>query len=107
MIRYIAIALAIEYWLLATVTPGENDFLAAIQFSISNNRYSMASIMNFRLRAQFGGFLFGRGVTQKISAAYLRPGKIFQQVRTTQRRMKFDVEMEPAILAAVGRRLVQ
>src|SRR5882672_10853482 len=64
-------------------------------------------IMNLRLRAQFGGFLFGRCVAQKIAAADLRPRQVFQQVRTTQRRMKLDVEMESAMIAAVGRRLVQ
>src|SRR5262245_3182343 len=63
--------------------------------------------MNIRLRAQLGGFLFRRRVAQKIAAADLRPSQILQQVRTPQRRMKLDVEMEPAMVAPVGRRLVQ
>src|SRR5262245_39576852 len=63
--------------------------------------------MNIGLRAQFGGFLFRRRVAQEIAAADLGTRQIFQQVRTAQRRMKLDVEMEPAMIAPVGRRLVQ
>src|SRR5262249_20818966 len=64
-------------------------------------------VMNIRLRAQFGGFLFRRCVAQEIAAADLGTGQILQQVRATQRRMKLEVEMEPAMVAPVGRRLVQ
>src|SRR5262245_37557117 len=64
-------------------------------------------VMNLRLRAQFGGFLFGRRVAQKIAAADFGTGQVLQQVRTAQRRMKLDVEMEPAVIVHVGRRLVQ
>src|SRR5262245_16730246 len=64
-------------------------------------------VMNIRLRAQFGGFLFRRCVAQEIAAADLRTRQILQQVRTPQRWMKLDVKMEPAMVAPVGRRLVQ
>src|SRR5262249_39219870 len=64
-------------------------------------------VVNLRLRAQFGGFLFGRGVTQEVAAADLGACQVFQQVRATQRRMKLDMEMEPAVIAAISRRLMQ
>src|SRR5262245_38131271 len=64
-------------------------------------------VVSLRLRAQFGGFLFRRRVAQKIAAADLGAGQVLQQVRTAQRRMKLDVEMESAMIAPVGRRLMQ
>src|SRR5262245_1994179 len=64
-------------------------------------------VVNRRLRAQFGGFLFGRSVAQEIAAADLRACQILQKIGTTQRRMKLDVEMETAMIASVCRRLVQ
>src|SRR5262249_13037242 len=64
-------------------------------------------VMSLRLRAQLGGFLFGRRVAQKIPSADLRSRQILQQIWTAQRRMKLDVKMEPSMIAAVGRRLVQ
>src|SRR6266508_170321 len=63
--------------------------------------------MNLRLRAQLGRLLFRRRVAQEIAAADLGAGQILQQVRAPQRRMKLDVEMEPAVVVPVGRRLVQ
>src|SRR5262245_49057904 len=64
-------------------------------------------VVNLRLRAQLGGFFFGRCVAQKIASADFGTSQILQQVRSSQRRMKLDVEMKPAVIAAVGRRLVQ
>src|SRR5215510_3571122 len=64
-------------------------------------------IVDLRLRAQFGGFLFRRGVAQKVSAADLRTRQVLQQIRAPQRRMEFDMEMEPAMIASIGRGLMQ
>src|SRR5262245_59925496 len=64
-------------------------------------------VVNLRLREQFGGFFFGRGVAQEVAAADLGARQVLQQVGTPKRRMNFDVEMEPAMIAAVSRRLMQ
>jgi hypothetical protein len=47
-------------------------------------------VVSLRLRAQFGGFLFRRRVTQKIAAADFRPRQSIQQARTAKRRMELD-----------------
>jgi len=59
------------------------------------------------LRAQFRRFFFGRGVTQKISPAYLGTCEIFQQIRLAQRGMKLDVKVKRAVVATIGRRLMK
>src|SRR5262245_36344325 len=64
-------------------------------------------VMNLRLCAQLGRLLFRRRVAQEIAAADLRSRQVLHQVRASQRRMELDVEMEPAVIAPVGRRLVQ
>src|SRR6185312_6946790 len=39
--------------------------------------------------------LFRGRVAEEVPAADLRPGEVLEQVRSAQRRMEFDVEMEP------------
>src|SRR4051812_25932034 len=43
--------------------------------------------------------LFGRCVAEKVAAANLRAGEVLQQVRTAQRRVKLDMEVEPCRLS--------
>jgi hypothetical protein len=49
--------------------------------------------MHFRHGSQLFGFLVGAGVAKKISASDFRTSKILEQVRSSERRMKLDVEM--------------
>src|SRR5215813_14575175 len=67
----------------------------------------LLSVMHRGEPAQFRRFLFGGSIAEKDTAANLRPGQILQEIRPSQRRVKLDMKMKAAIIAAVGRRLMQ
>jgi hypothetical protein len=56
---------------------------------------------------QLGGLLLRRGVVEEVASPDLRTAQILEQARLAQRRMDLDVEVEPVVCRAVGRRLVQ
>src|SRR5436190_14590696 len=74
---------------------------------VNERNSSPLSVVHARQRPQLSGLLFRRSITQKISAADLGSGEILQEIRPAQRRMKLDVKMKVAIIAAIRRRLMQ
>src|SRR5207237_8299665 len=64
-------------------------------------------VVDFGLRAQFRGLLFGRGVGEEVAAADLWACEVLQEVGLSERRVELDVEVEAPIVASVGRGLVQ
>src|SRR5437764_5673038 len=64
-------------------------------------------VVDFGLRTQFRGLLFGRGVGEEVAAADLWACEVLQEVGLSERRVELDVEVEAPIVAAVGGGLVQ
>src|SRR5262245_6436838 len=63
--------------------------------------------MDIRKPPELASFFFWRRIAQKIPAADLRTGKIFQQIRFPERGMKLDMKMKSTVFTAIGRCLVK
>src|SRR2546423_636587 len=74
---------------------------------VNERNSSPLSVVHAGQRPQLSGLLCRRITTQKISAADLGSGEILEEIRPAQRRMNLDVKMKVAIIAAIGRRLMQ
>lgn len=61
----------------------------------------LSRVVNGRLRPQFSGLFFRRGIAQKVSAANLR-SKILEQAWFAERRMEFYMRMEVLIICAIS-----